>query len=83
VDNDDPDKGFVENFQVRQESPSPMSRYIVCRVQSISINFFFLSSTNTSEFNLWIMNFKKQYKFIQFKILERYIKLENRNYIID
>jgi hypothetical protein len=27
--------------------------------------------------------FKKKSNFIQFKILERYIKFENRNYIID
>jgi hypothetical protein len=36
-----------------------------------------------SEFNSWRTNLRKQYNFIRFKILERYIKLENRNYIID
>jgi hypothetical protein len=35
------------------------------------------------EFNLCPTNLRKQSNFIRFKILERYIKLENRNYIID
>jgi hypothetical protein len=36
-----------------------------------------------SKFNSWTTNLRKQYNFIRFKILERYIKLKNRNYIID
>jgi hypothetical protein len=40
-------------------------------------------STTISEFNSWTTNLRKQSNFIRFKILEWYIKLENRNYIID
>jgi hypothetical protein len=35
------------------------------------------------EFNSWTTNLRKKSNFIRFKILERYKKLENRNYIID
>jgi hypothetical protein len=36
-----------------------------------------------SKFNSWITNLRKQSNFVRFKILERYIKLKNRNYIIN
>jgi hypothetical protein len=49
----------------------------------LALAFSLPVSTTISEFNSWITNLRKQSNFIRFKILECYIKLENRNYIID
>jgi hypothetical protein len=55
----------------------------------LSVSVFSLSVSTTIpdltilEFNSWTTNLRKQSNFIRFKILEQYIKLENRNYIID
>jgi hypothetical protein len=43
----------------------------------------FLVSTTISEFILWITNLRKRTNFIQLQILKQYIKLEDRNFIID
>jgi hypothetical protein len=40
-----------------------------------------ISDLTILEFNSWTTNLRKQSNFIRFKILEPYIKLENRNYI--
>jgi hypothetical protein len=49
---------------------------------SLSVSTTILDLT-ILEFNLWTTNLRKKSNFIKFKILERYIKLETRNYIID
>jgi hypothetical protein len=60
-----------------------------CSIQPITTSAFSLPISTTipdltiSEFILWTMNLRKHTNFIRLQILKRYIKLENRNYIID
>jgi hypothetical protein len=63
-------------------------QHVIFRLQSISISFLSFNQHHHSILNHFRIQFvptnlRKQSNFIWFKILERYIKLENINYIID
>jgi hypothetical protein len=63
-------------------SPTIITSSSVTSAFSLPISIIILDLT-ISKFISWTTNLRKHTNFIRFQILKRYIKLENRNYIID